>query len=156
QLPPLGGMTVDAFKQYVDQPELENQTADDGVTGVRTEKIAFLPTRPGRYTLPAIEVTWWNTRADTLETTRVPEREVEVLPGTAAPAAAPAAPADARANQGAPPAAPVATVAPATSQLVWITATVTLAVAWLLTMSLWWWSARRRRSETPRAEPEAE
>jgi hypothetical protein len=47
QLPPLGGMTVEAFKQYVDQPELDDQTADAGVTGVRREKIAFLPTQPG-------------------------------------------------------------------------------------------------------------
>jgi len=158
QLPPLGGMTVEAFKQYVDQPALEDQTADDGVTGVRTEKIAFLPTQPGHYTLPAVEVTWWNTRSDTLETTRVPEREVEVLPGAAAQTApAPAAPGDARAHQGAPVAAtPVATVAPATNQLLWITATITLAAAWLLTLSLWWWSARHRRGEAPHTAPQVD
>jgi hypothetical protein len=155
QLPPLGGMTVDAFKQYVDQPELDDQTADDGVTGVRKEKIAFLPTRPGHYTLPAVEVTWWNTRSESLETARVPEREVDVLPGAASQPApvVPPVPGDARANPGAPaPAAPVATIGSATHPLVWIAATATLAVAWLLTMSLWWWSVHRRHRETTRVD----
>jgi hypothetical protein len=86
QLPPLGGGSADGFKQYVDQPELNDVVADDGVTGVREEKVAFLPTQAGRYTLAPIEVTWWDTRSQSLQVVRVPEREVEVLPGDRAPA----------------------------------------------------------------------
>jgi hypothetical protein len=86
QLPPLGGASVEHFKQYVDQPELNDQTADEGVTGVRREKIAFLQTEPGKYTLPAIEVNWWNTGTRSFEVVRVPERDVEVPPGTGAQA----------------------------------------------------------------------
>jgi len=51
---------------------------------VRQEKQALLPTAPGRYELPAVEVTWWNLNTDRPETTRLPARTVEVPVGGAA------------------------------------------------------------------------
>jgi len=152
QLPPLGGGSADGFKQYVDQPELNDVVADDGVTGVREEKVAFLPTQAGRYTLAPIEVTWWDTRSQSLQVVRVPEREVEVLPGTAPqPAAAPVTAAPATSADASQP----GFVEPAATRRLWLGAVVLLGLGWLATASAWWWSSRRRRSR-PRVEEAGE
>ncbi|MEL7449865.1 MAG: BatD family protein [Pseudomonadota bacterium] len=84
QLPPLESLAPDAFKQYADQPVLENGVTELGVIGMRKEQVALLPTRPGRYALPAVEVAWWDTSAGQTRVARLPERWVEVLPGAAA------------------------------------------------------------------------
>ncbi|MBF8270605.1 MAG: Protein BatD, partial [Gammaproteobacteria bacterium] len=54
QLPELPVWTTDAFKQYPDQPVLEDDKQGDGVIGKRVEKIAMIPGRAGTYTLPEI------------------------------------------------------------------------------------------------------
>lgn len=81
QLPPLESLAPDAFKQYADQPLLENGVTERGVIGMRKEQVALLPTQPGRYELPAVEVAWWDTAAGQTRVARLPERWVEVLPG---------------------------------------------------------------------------
>jgi hypothetical protein len=147
QLPPLGGASADGFKQYVDQPDLNDVVAEDGVTGVREEKIAFLPTQTGHYTLAPIEVTWWDTGSQSLQIVRVPEREVEVLPG--ATAQAPAAPS---ATQSPAPNADAAGLprnpafGSATGRRLWPAAVILLGTGWLLTAIAWWWSSRSRRA----------
>jgi len=40
--------------------------------------VALVPTRSGEIVLPAIEVPWWNTRTDSLEYARLPERRLQV------------------------------------------------------------------------------
>jgi hypothetical protein len=153
QLPPLGGGSADGFKQYVDQPDLNDVAAEDGVTGVREEKIAFLPTEAGHYTLAPIEVTWWDTGTQSLQVVRVPEREVEVLPGAvaqapAAPAPATQAPAQDASAAGAPPNPAFES---ATGRRLWLAAVILLGAGWLVTASAWWWSSRSRRAERVRA-----
>jgi hypothetical protein len=150
QLPPLGGGSADGFKQYVDQPQLNDVAADDGVTGVREEKIAFLPTQPGRYTLAPIEVSWWDTRTRSVQIVRIPEREVEVLPGSTPQPAAPVAPPVAAAP-GARADSPTGPVEPGAIDPRWLGALVVLAFGWLATALGWWWSSRRRRAP-PRVE----
>jgi hypothetical protein len=151
QLPPLGGGSLAGFKQYADQPSLDDRVTSDGVTGVRTEKIAFLPLQPGRFTLPAVELSWWNTSTQSNQSLRVPEREIEVLPGAVQePAASAAAPA---ANPQVAPARGRPGIAATPDPRRWIALSAALGGGWLMTVVLWWWSTRRRRVSNATAAP---
>ncbi|MCP4995127.1 MAG: protein BatD, partial [Gammaproteobacteria bacterium] len=61
QLPELQPAVPETFKQYPDQPSLEDSFNPDGVLGRRQEKIALIPSKVGKFVLPAIEIPWWNT-----------------------------------------------------------------------------------------------
>ncbi len=82
QLPVVGHDLPAGLKSYPDQPQLKDTKDAKGVTGLRQDKIALIPTQPGPLTLPAIELTWWNTDKKQLETTGLPERTVTVAAGS--------------------------------------------------------------------------
>jgi hypothetical protein len=148
QLPPIVGAAIDNFRQYTDQPALEDRSADDGVTGVRTETLVMLPREAGHYVLPAIELQWWNTRTQALETVRVPEREVDILPAATPDAAPPAA---ALPAPGAPQPTPrAAAPAPVQPPFLWIGASALCAAGWTATLLLWWASRRRASGHVDR------
>ncbi len=148
QLPPLTGGNIDGLKQYPDQPLLKDTKDSSGITGMRSEKIALIPIRPGTITLPAIAVPWWNTSSDTLETARLPARTVTVAPGPAGstpppPAAGPAAGPATAAPTTATVAAPLRTAATAASAGLWRWLALLLGLGWLGTALAWWWRSRR-------------
>ncbi|MCT5805225.1 BatD family protein [Pseudomonas aeruginosa] len=125
QLPPLPLPDVQGLRRYPDQPQLADQSTDQGLIGSREEREALVPEQAGRIELPALEVVWWNTREDRLERTSLPPRTLEV-------AAAPQAEAE-------PPAAAL----PLGGRLEptlwpWQLATAVLALTTLLGFGLWW------------------
>ena len=87
QLPPLPVIQSPDIKAYPDQPVTQNGGNGAWLIGARQEKIALVPAQAGEFTLPAIEVRWWDTAADRERVARLPERVIDVLPGevTAAP-----------------------------------------------------------------------
>ncbi|MDP5208644.1 BatD family protein [Microbulbifer sp. 2205BS26-8] len=85
QLPPLPKLDVEGLKTYPDQPQQEDQTGPDGVTGSRIETTAIVATRPGSYQLPAITLTWWDTKNHRQRATQLPAFRFNVS-GSAAPA----------------------------------------------------------------------
>ena len=86
QLPPItANISSNDFKFYPDQPEINSDTDDKGKLGARKESMAIVPTRAGELTLPAIEVTWWDTQRDQLQTATLPARTVVVTPASAKP-----------------------------------------------------------------------
>lgn len=148
QLPALAGVAVKGLKQYPDQPSLKDTPSNDGVTGLRTQKIAYLPTQAGKVSLPAVEIPWWNTDSDRMEVARLPARTFTILSapgGAAAPSPAPAP------NAAIPQTATAATaqaVQPTPSQLQsasdrWSWIALALGCAWLATLAAWWRHARR-------------
>ncbi|MBF3044786.1 protein BatD, partial [Pseudomonas aeruginosa] len=78
QLPPLPLPDVQGLRRYPDQPQLADQSTDQGLIGSREEREALVPEQAGRIELPALEVVWWNTREDRLERTSLPARTLEV------------------------------------------------------------------------------
>ena len=60
QLPLLQLNLPDGFKSYPDQPRREDQLSRGGITGILEQKIALVPTHPGHYQLPAIDLDWWD------------------------------------------------------------------------------------------------
>lgn len=83
QLPKLQQATgSDDLKSYPDQPKTEEQKSSQGVVAVREEKIAFIPSKAGTYTLPALEIPWFNVKTQQIETAKLPAVTV-IATGTA-------------------------------------------------------------------------
>jgi len=78
QLPPLQLPALDGIKYYPDQPQTDDQTSADGVTGSRRESFAIVPSKAGSLTLPAITVNWWNTREDRLQQATMPAQTIQI------------------------------------------------------------------------------
>ncbi len=154
QLPEMQELLPDGFRHYPDQPELENRKSAEGITGVRQQKNAIIPARPGEYTLPEISLPWWNTETQALEYAVLPERRVQVT--AAAPDAAidtplfPAPDMDAQVReQAAPEEGETAAVTDASPGIsIWQWLTCILAVAWLATLAYILKSRRQTRPES--------
>ncbi|MGR9114396.1 MAG: BatD family protein [Gammaproteobacteria bacterium] len=132
QLPELNtAPQEDQLKIYPDQPVLKEDKKPEGLLSYRQEKIAFIPAKAGRYTLPAIEVPWFNTRTGQLEHARIPETTLVAIAGgeikSAQPitSSAPALPLETPASE-----APVHE--PSNNYWMWIA--VILASGWLATV----------------------
>lgn len=78
QLPPLPIQDSPGLRRYPDQPQLRNENGEKGLTGSREESEALVPGQSGHVSLPAVEVLWWNTEQDRLETASLPARSLEV------------------------------------------------------------------------------
>jgi hypothetical protein len=135
QLPPIELAEVDGIKLYQGKAEVRNHTTGDGLTGIRQESIALIPTRPGTLQLPEMRIPWWNKTNSKVEYAVIPAREL-VITGEgekSAPAVtAPSAPASR------PAAPPEATSSPEStarkSPVPWIAVCIALAFAWLATL----------------------
>ena len=149
QLPELAGQTsLDGLKTYPDQPLLKEDKAADGLTALREEKIAFIPSKPGQYNLPAQEIKWFNTRNNRLEIATLPAATINAIAASNAPAAAvtkPSLPAVTDSQS------PVATTAsPHNNQVsaepgFWPWLAAALGLGWLLTL-LWFKRPRLDKS----------
>ncbi len=122
------------LKAYPDQPILKEEARDNGMIALREEKIAFIPNKAGRYTLPAIEVFWWNTNTQQMESARIAEQTITAVAATGSTE---------KQNQPAPPltSAPILT-APVENKRIdeqqdkglWLWLTVFFATAWVSTL----------------------
>ncbi len=130
QLPPLPPTEVAGLRRYPDQPQLNNLASERGLIGTREEREALVPNRAGAIELPAVEVTWWNTREDHLEHTSLPARTLQINtnPGLAV---------DAPVDSDLGLAGPGAPVWP------WQMSTLFFAFTTLV-VSILWWRARGR------------
>ncbi|MHB9119444.1 MAG: BatD family protein [Burkholderiales bacterium] len=152
QLTALDSQSADGFKLYPDQPALKDSKDDSGITGVRVQKIALIPSRPGSLTLPAVKIKWWNVNSDKMEETSLPARQVTVLPGSPdqTPAAAPPLPAPAPSAQSAGSALGLKlTSLPAAPRGWWPWLSLLLGTGWLATLLLWWRQARKKSPPSP-------
>ena len=80
QLPDIQDHMPDTFKQYPDQPNLDETTDNSGVTGVREEKTAIIPGSGGDFTLPEIRIPWWDTKTGKMDFAVLPARTISVQP----------------------------------------------------------------------------
>ncbi len=89
RLPDLQPITPIGMKNYPDQPQLQDTTTDQGITGQKTQSIAWLSTQSGHFQLPSQRIYWWNTNKDELAMNDIPGRQMDVIqtPGTSTPIA---------------------------------------------------------------------
>ena len=152
QLPDLEPAPVDGFKIYPDRSRAKTRDLDQGVEGVKSRSIAFVPTRPGSFTLPPVRLHWWDTRNDRQQLAELPARTIEVVPAPRKEAgseqriaaAGVVEPTGAQPAGGQSPAeVPSPKIDPAGSGFAavsgpwpWISAL--FALLWLATLALWW------------------
>jgi len=141
QLPELNaGDNADGIKIYPDQPLLNEQKAAGGMIAQRQEKLAFMPNKPGTYTLPKVAIPWFNTVTEKMEWATVPEMAVTVV--GEAQASAPEKPAM-TGNSVLNPPKTAASLTTATGQtFFWPALSAFLATGWLLTGVFFWLKAQ--------------
>ncbi|GHA01480.1 hypothetical protein GCM10008090_08280 [Arenicella chitinivorans] len=72
----------DGFKVYQDQPQLDDETSDEGVTATRTESAALVPSQAGELILPEVRLPWFNTTSGVWEVAVLPAKSVRIKSGT--------------------------------------------------------------------------
>ncbi|MFG0379712.1 BatD family protein [Pseudomonas sp. zbq_18] len=139
QLPPLPVQDVVGLRRYPDQPQLRNQTNDKGMAGSREESEALVASQGGRISLPAVQLHWWNTETDQLETASLPARELQVAHNPSLDVETPTS------DAGELPAGDAPLLWP------WQLASLLLSLTTLLGFGLWW-RARRQPAILPTAQ----
>jgi len=120
------------IKVYPDQPLLKEEPQGRSLVAFREEKMALIASEVGTYTLPAIEIPWWNTQTQSLEKAVIPEKVFVVIAGEQrqAPVVPPIA--------NTQPPVELAPVVVEKSKLgdnnLWIGLTLFFATAWLVTL----------------------
>lgn len=170
------------LKSYPDQPKLDDSAQGAALIGSRDQTIAFMASSPGRYTIPALTVSWWDTQTNQPRVTTLAAHTLSILPApgnapavaartsggsTASPASGSPAPPASRpsATTALPASTPAAaqhpTVASAgsstrvSSSSEWEWISFALAAVWLATLAGWLWSRRSRmaRGKVPTRQP---
>ncbi|WP_433972038.1 BatD family protein [Tunturiibacter lichenicola] len=79
-IPPLVFEATDGIRVYPEQPTVVDQKTPTGefVYGRRTESARYFLRRAGEYTLPPIQLQWWNLNAHKLVTTTLPSVHLSV------------------------------------------------------------------------------
>lgn len=161
QLPELIGtdLPLGDIKQYPDQPVTKESKTDAGLLSQRQQKIALIATRGGKYTVPAMEIPWWNTVTDQMEVALLPAHELTVSAASgeaASPAASPAAPAPV--DPGASTESPMTVAHPTATSDLWFWLALVCGLGWLLTGLAWWRSrvSSDNRESLTRHNPAAE
>jgi len=142
QLPEFKSLHINDVKQYPDKPSLQDIKKDTGIIGLRQEKIAYIPARAGSYTLPAINISWWNTQAGKQETTSIPAKTIKVVAGDMkAPSVTPA---DNSETETIISQAQAEIIQQDSESSIWFWSSLLLASGWFITLALWWWQQKRR------------
>jgi hypothetical protein len=81
-IPPLTPAMPRSIKTYPESPSLNEVQTVAGMIGTRAETMSLVAMAPGRITLPAVQVVWWDTVNDTVMTATLPAHDVAIT-GTA-------------------------------------------------------------------------
>jgi oxygen tolerance protein BatD len=150
QLPDLNALLKlpEGLKAYPDQAKLTNDTQDGNLVGQRDQSIALIADRAGEFTIPALSVHWWDTKANEAREANLPARILSFAPGATSAssnpplATAPGAAMPARGETRGPVAA--ATQKPDSgSSKQWFWVSVSLAALWAMTLVAWYLSRRQ-------------
>lgn len=169
QLPELNLTLPASVKAYPDQPVLKDNEDNNGITGIRQQKIALIPTEPGPLVLPEVQLTWWNTASRKMEKAVLPEQRIKVA-GVAQKTGVAQAPFTVQVPSTAQPEQfqPIhqqnennfnSSEAKNNDDIIlntanagwWPWLSLGLAVAWLSTLILWWRKFPRRKAEAENA-----
>jgi hypothetical protein len=133
--------SIDKIKQYTDKPKLDEQMSYQGLSSIREEKIAIIPSEAGEYTLPAIEIPWWNTETDEMAIVKLPARIIKVAPTTIQ-------------EQLPLPQTTVPQSVPDINQQINIEGdnyykllTFIFALGWIATLIIWWWMMKAKDTQ---------
>lgn len=153
QLPPTQFATLDGAKLYPDKGQTNNQEQADGIVATRIDSTAIIPTRAGQLSLPAIEVSWWDTKADQLRTAKIPASTltVQAAPKDSSQQASQAF--DHSTNPLQQPAASTEVVY--RNNPFWLWVSLVLSILWLVTLAAFW-RLRRQLQQPMQPQPNSQ
>ena len=81
-IPPLPFEAPEGIKAYPEEPKVQNQKTDRGdfVQDMRVQSAKYFIQKEGDYTLPAIELKWWNLNTNRLVTATLPSVHFTAAP----------------------------------------------------------------------------
>jgi len=90
-LPPQKLTAIEGLASYPGQPTLEDKTEGrtDTMTSTRVDSVTYMLEKPGDYTLPAIDLRWWNVRDEKLELAHLDAVTLRVVANPAVDVTAP-------------------------------------------------------------------
>ena len=93
-LPPVTFPAVDGLAVYPAEPALQDKTEGrtDALSATRTDSATYILQKPGDYTLPAIDVRWWNAAERRVETAHLDTMTMQVAANPAVQSASADAP----------------------------------------------------------------
>lgn len=77
-LPEIQLSVPDAIKVYPEKPVFQNQKSASGIGGMRQETIVLVANQNGEYTIPAVEIPWWDTKVDEQKVARLDPVTIKV------------------------------------------------------------------------------
>jgi len=143
QLPELPVSKVAGLRQYPEQPQSRKADRKGRLVAQKTISIAIIPEQPGQFTLPAIEIPWFNSHSETIERAALPAQTLVVASNGQAESSPVSAEATPRAN-----AAPAPVTGFWNASWQWTYSTSVCFGLWLVTM-LYGLSRRLTRAERP-------
>ena len=81
QIPPLPALHLAGINSYPDQPQIKNNLTASGNVATRSESVALVPTQAGEVILPAVSVTWFNTKTNKIEVATLSAQTLTIAPG---------------------------------------------------------------------------
>ncbi len=161
QLENIKQATTSGLKQYPDKPTAKESKTEFGIKSTKTQKVAFIPTGAGNYSLPAMQLKWWNTKTNKMETAYIGKREFTVK---AAPQnALTPAPSNNQvinnlanntltANENKTESASTVTIQTEQTSSAWFWASMLFLMLWLSTTFLWWKAKQNRYTQQDKTE----
>ncbi len=71
--------TDSKLRYYPAEAQQVDITESSGVRSGHTQNITLVATEAGRFTLPAVEIPWWNTASNSLEYASLPSQDLDIL-----------------------------------------------------------------------------
>jgi hypothetical protein len=144
QLPEIVSQQLAGFSAHAGQAKVETTLSAQGnALGTRAQKIAFIPRQADEFTIPDIELRWWDTQTDREEIARLPGITRNVVADLAMPVATAALPPIA---QQVTTDQPAAEAQPVFAITIWMWLSALFAAAWLSTVVMWVRACRRTSS----------
>ncbi|MCL6269775.1 BatD family protein [Sansalvadorimonas sp. 2012CJ34-2] len=142
QIPPLPALNISGMRSYPDQPTLDDKRDVHGAFGTRSESTAIVPTRGGRFSVPAIDITWFNTKTGQVEVSRLEGQQLNIKAGSAIEQTQPAPSLPQPSFNETPATKPESVnqseIIDKQSLIYWQIATFLLGGLWLITLFAWW------------------
>lgn len=82
QLPAIEMPMPKGIKVYPDQAQNNSRATSNRLVSQKKQNFALVVNRPGQYTLPAIQIAWWNTVTNKAEIATLPARTITVKENT--------------------------------------------------------------------------
>lgn len=143
-LPEIKLPEIPELKYYPDQGASQDISDDSGITGQRSQSIAILASKAGRYTLPEIKIPWWNVNSGRVEYATIAAQNLKVGKASNAAALTLGPQVNEATNETEEESTNIPAAAGAQSDaLLWQIATGIFALLWLSTLVLFWLRPRR-------------